>query len=178
MNNEDALPIRVRTTCADDAPQLRELRLEALRNHPIAFTADLAESEAFPPEHWRERAAAGAGEGREAVFVAERDERLLGMTGIYVVANRPKLAHTAVIWGVYVRREARGCGVGKMLVNAALDWARAKRLKIVKLSATVAEDPAPRRCYERCGFVPYGVDPMAVQVDGKFYDEVLMSCQL
>jgi GNAT superfamily N-acetyltransferase len=113
------------------------------------------------------------------VFVVEVDGgRLVGMTGIYVPPNRPKLAHGATIWGVYVRPEARGRGVGQQLIRACIDWARGKGLVIVKLSATIAQDAAPRRCYEACGFEAYGVDPMAVQVDGQFYDEVLMACRL
>ena len=168
----------IRTTRAEDARQLRELRLEALRSHPVAFTADLSESEAFDDQHWVERARAGSGEGREAVFVADNDDgRLVGMTGIYVAPNRPKLAHSATIWGVYVRPEARRRGVGQGLSHACLDWARGKGLVIVKLSATT-EPPAAQRCYERCGFEAYGVEPLAVQVDGRFYDEVLMAHRL
>jgi ribosomal protein S18 acetylase RimI-like enzyme len=168
----------IRTTRAEDARQLRELRLEALRSHPIAFTADLSESEAFDDQHWVERAVAGAGDGREAVYVADASGgRLVGMSGIYTPPNRPKLAHSGTIWGVYVRPEARGSGVGKALVNACVEWARAKGLVIVKLSATT-EPPTAQRCYERCGFEPYGVEPLAVQVDGRFYDEVLMARRL
>jgi ribosomal protein S18 acetylase RimI-like enzyme len=174
---QEAMPILVRTTRAADAHQLRELRLEALRLHPVAFTADLAESEAQPPEFWVDRATVGAGtDGRQALFVAELDGALVGMAGIYVDPKRPKLAHSATIWGAYVRAAARRRGIGQKLVGACADWGRANDLRIVKLSA-VNDGPA-RRCYERCGFVTYGVEPMAVQVDARFYDESLMALKL
>jgi GNAT superfamily N-acetyltransferase len=175
--SQEATPIRIRTTSAADAQQLRDLRLEALRLHPVAFTADLAESEAQPPSFWAERARAGAGgDGRQALFVADLDDALTGMAGIHLQPNRPKLAHSATIWGVYVRAAARRRGVGQRLVAACCDWARANGLRVVKLAA-VNDGPA-KRCYERCGFVTYGVDPMAVHVDGQFYDEYLMALKL
>ena len=168
--------VRIRPTTRADAPRLRELRLEALRGNPLAFTADLAESENKPAEHWDELAARGTGAGKEVIVVAEAGGEFVGMTGVYT-PPQPKLAHAGSIWGVYVRESARGRGIGEAMVHAALDWARAKQLKTVRLSV-VATNHWAKRCYERCGFTVYGVEPMAVQWEGQFYDEFLLICRL
>jgi len=168
--------VRIRATKRDDGLRLRELRLEALRGNPLAFTADLAESENKPPDHWDDLAARGAGAGKEVIVVAESAGQLIGMTGVYT-PPQPKLAHAGTIWGVYVREGSRGRGIGEAMIHAALDWARAKELVTVRLSV-VASNHSAKRCYERCGFAVYGVEPMAVQWEGQYYDEFLMVCRL
>jgi RimJ/RimL family protein N-acetyltransferase len=168
--------VRSRPTTRLDGPRLRELRLEALRGNPLAFTADLAESEKKPPDHWDDRAARGAGAGKEVIVVAESDGELVGMTGVST-PPQPKLAHAGTIWGVYVRESHRGRGIGEAMIHAALDWARSKQLVTVRLSV-VATNHSAKRCYERCGFAVYGVEPMAVQWLGQYYDEFLMVCRL
>jgi ribosomal protein S18 acetylase RimI-like enzyme len=58
----------------------------------------------------------------------------------------------AEIFGVWVAPEARGKGVGRLLVSALLDRARDRELKLC-----VAETSrAARRLYERMGFRPTG----------------------
>jgi RimJ/RimL family protein N-acetyltransferase len=180
----DAIQIRPVTT--DDVEALRTLRIEALRLHPISFTADLAETESRPPDAWREQIAATLGPtATSAIFVADAGDagagaRLVGMTGVYTPVQ-PKLAHVGTIWGVYVRQTYRGGGVGRKLIEACIDWARSKRLVGLRLSAVAHEadeNGAARRCYERCGFVAYGVEPHAVLFDGRLYDENLMALTL
>ena len=58
-------------------------------------------------------------------------------------------------------------------------WRRiaARRVGCRKRSVGKANVSA-RRCYERCGFKEYGVEPEAVFVDGSYYDEALMFVRL
>jgi RimJ/RimL family protein N-acetyltransferase len=169
--------VKIRSTVRDDGPRLRELRLEALRLNPLAFTADLAEAEARPPEHWEDMAERGGiGPSRQVIIVAEAGSELVGMTGVWT-APQPKRAHIGGIWGVYVRPAARGRGIGEAMLKAAVDWARSQELRILQLGVTACNHSA-KRCYERCGFTVYGVEPMAVCYEGQYYDEFLMACRL
>ena len=156
---------RVRPVTPEDSVALRELRLEALRLHPIALTSDLAEAEARPAESWSELCARAGGGGGEVVFVADSGGgALAGMAGVFTMKT-PKLAHVGTVWGVYVRDDFRGRGVGDALVRACIQWARAKGLVTLRLSV-VERNEAAVRCYERCGFVRQGVEPMAVSGKG------------
>ena len=168
--------VKIRPTFRADGPQLRELRLEALRGHPLAFTADQAESESRPADYWDDLAERGAGAGTQVIIVAESGGELIGMTGVFT-PWQPKLAHSGTIWGVYVRESHRGRGIGEAMVHTALDWARSKKLVTLRLSV-VATNHSAKRCYERCGFAVYGVEPLAVQWEGVYYDEFLMVCRL
>ena len=79
--------------------------------------------------------------------------------------------------GVYVRESFRRRGVGEALIRAAIDWARHKGLVGLRLSSVQGNDGS-LRLYERCGFVAYGVEPQAVQWEGKLYDETLLAMRL
>jgi ribosomal protein S18 acetylase RimI-like enzyme len=94
------------------------------------------------------------------------------MIGIYH-SELVKLQHNATIWGVYVCPEWRSLGIAGQLMASCIEWARARRLKLVKL-AVVTTNVAAIRSYARYGFRVYGIDPQALQYEGVFYDELLM----
>ncbi len=54
------------------------------------------------------------------------------MAGIYR-DPRPKIRHTATIWGVYVNPAWRGLKMGERLMQACLDWARSHEVIFVRL---------------------------------------------
>jgi ribosomal protein S18 acetylase RimI-like enzyme len=169
--------VNVRPIGVDDLHAFRAMRIEAVRDYPLAFTADLAETQGRPIEWWRDLVARNAGDGASVIMVADAGDReLAGMTGVWG-PTAPKLAHAANVWGVYVRPAYRGCGIGEKLLRACIDWARQKQLVTLKLSVVAGNDVA-RRCYERCGFTTYGVEPLAVRWEKEFYDELLMSIRL
>jgi GNAT superfamily N-acetyltransferase len=159
-------PITIRPTTADDASRLRALRLEALTNHPTSFGSAPEDVDNFD---WTKVA---TGSEIDAVFVAEHAGQLVGLTGIRR-GSRAKEAHHAFIWGVFVQPAHRRCGIAHALVSAAVEWARAQDVAIVKL--TVVPETGARSCYERCGFHVTGTDPACLYWEGQYYDELLMS---
>jgi RimJ/RimL family protein N-acetyltransferase len=164
-------PIRI-----EEAEAFAALRIEAVRDYPLAFTADHSETAARPPEVWRQQAARSGGDGSELIVLAWGGEQLAGMLGV-VAPNSGKLAHVGTIWGVYVRPPFRGRAIGQQMLRAAIDWARARPLATLKLSVVAGNDIA-KKCYEQAGFAVYGVEPLAVKWEGKLYDESLMVLRL
>ncbi len=156
-----------------DAPLLRELRLEALANHPVAFSADYAASAAESVRQWSERVVSYVSEDVGMISVAATHDRLVGMAGFHR-EKRPKTRHSGTIWGVYVKTEWRGLHVAEALLEECAAWARARGVVILKLGVITTNTPAIC-CYARCGFRVYGIDPQAVYYDGVFYDELLMA---
>lgn len=159
-----------------DAEVLANLRIAVLRECPIALTADLDETLSRPAEWWQEWATRSTGEGRELIMVADAGDVLAGMAGVRSQKN-PKLAHGGDVWGVYVRPDFRRQGLGEALLRGCIDWARAKGLLILRLGVAEGNDTASR-CYERCGFQVYGVDPQVIRWQGRLYDEFLMFLRL
>ena len=156
-----------------DAGALREIRLEALQNHPTAFGSDLESEINRPLSFWEEML---ADQVHNIVFVAEFEGIFLGMTGIYI-RDRVKLRHTGNIWGVYVKPNWRGLGIAEQIIKSSLEWAEEMSLQQVKL-AVVTTNASAIRLYKHCGFRQYGIDPNVIQWQGVGYDEVLMVCEL
>jgi ribosomal protein S18 acetylase RimI-like enzyme len=92
--------------------------------------------------------------------------------------SRAKARHKAHMFGMYVPSKLRHAGVGKKLVLAVLEFARKRPgVKLVQLTVTQGNAPA-QGLYERCGFVPFGVEPYAIAVGTQFVSKVHMWCDL
>lgn len=166
--------IIIREPNAADAVHFRELRLGALQDSPIAFTADYQKNFNHPMKYWQDLLSPHPDES--TIFLAEHTGKLIGMTGI-ARANSPKTRHAAWVWGVYVSPEWRGLRIGEEIILSCLDWARERGIVLAKLGVAAVNTPAIH-CYERCGFKIYGTEPRVVLYEGEYYDEYLMSTDL
>jgi RimJ/RimL family protein N-acetyltransferase len=162
----------IRPAVAEDAPRLRALRIEALADRPEAFAADHATAVAESIEAWVERIQRNTNDDSGVICIAGAGEQLVGMTGCGR-GHWPKTRHSAIIWGVYVNPEWRGLHVAEALIEECIDWGRAQGVVTVKL-AVVTTNTAAVRCYARCGFSVYGVEPKAIWYNDMYYDELLM----
>jgi len=163
--------ITIRPAKEADAQAFHTLRLEALKGHPIAFSADYEVNAARPVSYWEDRMRE-LGEGGTIYFATDQDG-LVGTCGIHR-GESPKTRHSAFVWGVYVRPAWRGLGIAEALINACLAWGRTHEVTIAKLGVAT-NNTAAIRCYTRCGFTVYGLEPSALYYDGVMYDELLMA---
>lgn len=148
----------LRRLIPDDAVAYRALMLEAYSETPIVFGTAPHEALAQPDSWWRARCSAEP-DSAQLVVGALDGERLAGVLGVQF-AQRERERHKATLFGMYVRRSARAAGLGRRLIEAALDAARARAgVRIAQLAAIEGNDGA-LRLYERCGFVRWGVEPM------------------
>jgi RimJ/RimL family protein N-acetyltransferase len=165
--------INLRLAAPDDAAAVRELRLEALSLHPEAFSADLTITAAEGAEVWAERIAGYQTSSSGAICIASFSDGLIGMTGIGR-GHWPKTQHFATIWGVFVSPEWRGYHIAEQLFTVCFDWAKGEGVTVINLGVNISNVNAIR-CYSRCGFTIYGVEPRAIYLHDIYYDELLMS---
>ena len=162
--------IEIRRLLPADAALYRDVRLEALRLSPEAF-GSAYETESVHPVGWfAERLAHGA-----VILGAFRGGELAGIVG-FVREVGPKRQHKGMLVGMYVRQAARGAGVGRLLIEAALALA-AQSVERVQLVVVKGNEPACR-LYRRAGFVEYGLEKHALKIDGRYYDDILMAKDL
>jgi ribosomal protein S18 acetylase RimI-like enzyme len=150
--------------------------LEAYERHPDAFTSSATERAALPLAWWEARVTM---EPRppEMVFGAFQEERLVGAAGL-LFESREKTRHKATLYGMYVAPEARRGGLGRQLVLTVLEHARVREgVTVVQLAVTDI-NAAAQALYQRCGFVPFGVEPFAVAVGSRFVSKIHMWCDL
>jgi len=167
----------VRRLRPGDAPSYRALMLDAYARHPDAFTSSPTERSALPLSWWQARLAVEP-LAKEIVFGAYTGEGVLcGATGLSF-ETREKARHKAQLFGMVVLASHRAHGVGAALVQAALAEARSRPdLRLVQLTVTQGNVSA-QRLYERFGFVPFGIEPMAVAVGEGYVAKVHMWCDL
>jgi GNAT superfamily N-acetyltransferase len=130
---------------AGEAAVLRDLRLRALRDAPMAFASTFAREEAYTPEEW---ARWGTAEGR-VVFIAEP---AAGLASGVIDDDDPALAHLYAMW---VAPEARGTGTGRALVEAVVAWALGRRARRLTTSVTQGNS-AGLALYVAAGFTDTG----------------------
>ena len=172
-HNLSAHTANIRLALPADAENVRLLRLEALAAHPAAFGADLEQNQKQSVEDWAERIAAYQREETGLILVAEVGSQLVGMCGL-ARGNSPKTRHTSFIWGVFLQADWRGQKLIDQLIAGCLHWAGLHAITVVNLGVSVSNIPAIR-AYLRFGFSVYGVEPMALYVDGVYIDELLMT---
>lgn len=141
----------IRTTSEDDWQAVRTLRLEMLRDYPLAYGETLEHALTVDEAGWRFRAARGTAPGQTSI-VAIDGERWVGHMGGYI----PDATSGPLLVGVYVAPDYRGdaAGVSRRLLDAVEDWAR---LHGDTLRLEVHEDnPRAIRFYEKLGFTLTG----------------------
>jgi ribosomal protein S18 acetylase RimI-like enzyme len=161
--------IEVRRLTPADAARYREIRLAGLRNSPEAFGSTFETESLKPMSSFAERLRSSA------VFGAFRGTELLGIAG-FAFHEGVKEAHKGLLWGMYVRPNARKSGVGRQLVDAVVDFAR-QQVEILQLRVVADNEPA-RRLYAGLGFVEYGLEKSSLKQGGTYYDEILMALDL
>ncbi|MGW0180747.1 GNAT family N-acetyltransferase [Nocardia sp. NPDC003345] len=127
-----------------DWPRFRRIRLLALAEAPYAFGSTLAEAEARTDRGWRDLLAA------RTQFLCTTGDLDLGTVGAVAEGDG---AHLISMW---VAPDARGAGVGDLLVRSVIDWARAGGHPAVRLEVSDGNDIA-ERLYHRHGFRRTGV---------------------
>ena len=159
----------IRTLGASDAEAYRALMLEAYGAYPQAFTSSVAERAAMPLSWWEKRLSGAL----DCLLGAFEGDELAGIVGL-AYEPREKARHKVTLFGMYVNAARQHKGMGRRLVEAALDEARKQpRLKVVQLTVTAGNDAA-FALYRRCGFIQYGLEPLAVRVGVEYFDKVHM----
>jgi ribosomal protein S18 acetylase RimI-like enzyme len=138
----------VRRLAAGEVDLLRDIRLRALQDAPLAFGSTYAREAAFEPAEWERRARESAAGERSVTFVVEpRDGMAAG-----VIHDDAAIAH---LYGMWVAPEGRGRGAARTLIDAVVAWAVGRGARHLMTSVTEGNDAA-LRLYQRSGFVDTG----------------------
>ena len=78
---------------------------------------------------------------------------------------------------MFVKNENRGEGVGLELVNHVKIYAKNNDIKHLYLGCN-AQNYGAIKLYKKCGFKVYGTRPDYTKIDNKFYDDLIMMCEL
>ena len=156
-----------------DWRDLRAMRLEALRLEPAAFSSSHEETLAWPDDVWRRRLESE----RRLHLLAKCQNHPVGIVGGYLGSDDGDDS-VAVVFGMYVTREHRGKGIGRLLLTSLIDRLSAfPQITAIRLGVTETQEPA-RGLYESMGFQVVAKTEHGIVVGDWRYDELIMELRV
>lgn len=133
--------------------------------YPDEVTMTLEEEKEFLERHLTS--------GNSFMLAAYLEGRLAGNIAVNGVASTRKMCHRASL-GIAVRKDYWGLGIGGVLIESALHYAR--ELGYEQLELGVFDDNGrARHLYRKLGFEEWGVTKRAFRLeDGSYRDEIMM----
>ena len=163
--------VAIRILTPDDAAAYRVIRLEMLEHEPEAFSSSPEDHSKLSEEEIRRRLAVDLAE--HFVVGAFVDGQLVGAAG-FVRESQLKSRHKGRIWGVYLRAEMRGQGIGRGMLQSLLDRAvKIDGLEQILINVTTAQ-VAAQSLYRSLGFVSFGIERRALKFANRYLDEEYM----
>jgi ribosomal protein S18 acetylase RimI-like enzyme len=144
----------------------KAVRLNALLDSPFAFGSTYAREAEFPESEWLARVERWSGE-KGAGFLAIDGDCACGIAGSLLDPHDASRAQLVSMWTAPTHRRQ---GVGKILVDAVVDWAESRGIKTLLLMVVSTNGPAIH-FYEQLGFAktgrtePYPNDPALVEYE-------------
>jgi ribosomal protein S18 acetylase RimI-like enzyme len=129
----------------------KAVRLRALQDAPYAFGSTYAKEFQLGDSDWIKRVERWNGESG-AGFLAMDEDTACGIAGAFLDQNDAARAQLISMWTAPTHRQR---GIGRLLVNGVLRWARDQNARILQLMVTSNNEPAIR-FYQRLGFTPTG----------------------
>lgn len=164
--------VTIRPIAESDLRTYRELRLEALQAHPEAYGSDYNEQANDPDSVWMGRIRASLQGKASRIFLAEDGGQFVGLLAAYRDMGA-KVCHSAKLVSVYVRQNYRGRRLAERMIDQVLAWCASVNVRILHLTVVTSNTPAIR-CYQRCGFAVYGIQPEVIRIGTQYHDELLM----
>ncbi len=156
----------IRLLTQDDFTIWKAIRLEALKEHPQAFSGSYEEESLRSDEEWKKRLK------DSCVFAYFDNNKIAGVVGYYPHQVK-KDAHRAEVYTTYLQSNSRNKGVMSALIQALAEHARKSGIEQLELDVTAHLSEA-KKCYERNGFTVYGTKPRTLKIAGKYYDTLMM----
>jgi len=144
----------------------KDVRLRALQEAPYAFGSTYAREVQFTEAEWLQRLERWNGESG-AGYLAMEGNVACGIAGSLLDENDPTRAQLVSMWTAPTHRKS---GVGRLLVGAVFDWAKARDVRTLLLMV-VGNNERAIRFYQTLGFTktgrtePYPNDPALVEYE-------------
>ena len=142
------------------------LRLESLKTEPNSFLSTFDEEKKYSKQQWQNKFNQGVW------FGYFKDGNMIAMVN-FLIGNKVKIMHTSEISGLYVKKEYRGQGLAKQLVEFILQYAKKKKISQIYLGCN-ANNINAINLYKKFGFKVFATRPKYVRINNIFFDDFLM----
>jgi RimJ/RimL family protein N-acetyltransferase len=158
--------LEIRPLAEPDATAFRQIRLQAISDSPSAVWPTYEEEARRTVEEIELRIQRTP---TQVVFGAFIDTKLVGIAGLRREPLK-QVKHKAVLWGVFISPDRRREGLARKLFSRVLSFARDEGVLQIQLCVN-AENERARSLYRSLGFRSFGLEPRAMRVGDKYFDE-------
>ena len=163
--------MKIRILNKSDALMYQEVRLNALKHNPEAFSSTYEREVEFSLETVEKRI-----EPVKNKFVLGAFDHNGSLVGIitFMRENGLKTSHKGNVFGMYVAPEIRGRGLGRLLMTELIRKVKnCEGLEQINLTVVSGNNSA-KQLYKSLGFEVYGVEKNGLKFNGQYFDEDLM----
>lgn len=165
--------ITIRKSSMHDFDTIKTTMLQALQTDPTAFTVSHEEYMRNSDYWWNMYIDPYIRAVNASMFFAEEDGKTHGMIGV-LYSTKERSQHVSTIVWFYVAPEHRSKKIGAALLNACLDEIKTKAfIKKINLTVTSNQERAIAM-YVKNGFTEAGRQKDELQINGTFYDFIMM----
>jgi L-amino acid N-acyltransferase YncA len=157
--------VEIRALLPEDWSAVAEIYWDGIRDGLATFETEMPSWEAWDSAHLREHR-----------LVAVVDGEVVGWAALSPASSRRCYAGVAEN-SVYVARDARGCGIGRALLDELVKAARLAGIWTIQTSI-FPENRASLALHERCGFRVVGTRERLAKRDGIWRDTVFLEKRL
>ncbi len=165
------MDFQIRQLRADDAEAFSKLRRELTADNPIPMGLTMEEELARPLQGFRDQLSYPEPNAAFGAFVGSE---LAASAAVAWPSKLPSSRHKTTLWGVFVSPRFRRVGLGRIVVQRAIEHAESAGVRRINLTVYVP-NPAAVKLYESLQFEHCGVEPEAICIDDTYYDGCQMS---
>jgi L-amino acid N-acyltransferase YncA len=157
--------VELRALLPEDWSAVAEIYWDGIRDGLATFETEVPSWEAWDAAHLSKHR-----------LVAIADGEIVGWAALTPASSRRPYAGVAEN-SVYVARDARGCGIGRALLDELVKAARLAGIWTIQTSI-FPENRASLALHERCGFRVVGTRERIAKRDGIWRDTMLLEKRL
>ncbi|MDQ6985251.1 MAG: GNAT family N-acetyltransferase [Candidatus Dojkabacteria bacterium] len=166
--------MNIRKLHKNDFTEYKRIKLESLKEEPIAFDSSYEELKIWNEEKWQSIFSDFLNEDECIFYLAEEDNQVVAFAYIELI-KKTKKNHIASFPTMYVNNDYRSQGIASMLLEKLIDEIRHNFKQIIKIQLSVyAPQKAAINLYKKFGFEIFGEFKKELQYQDKFYDQIAM----
>ena len=108
------------------------------------------------------------------MLLACEEDKIIGNSGISRDSAKGSRLHHVGTFGISLRKQFRGDGIGRILMETVLSEAKQKLNLKIAILTVFANNPTAPKLYESLGFKKYGILPQGILYKGEYIDLVYM----
>jgi len=163
--------ITVKSASPADFQIIKNLMLTGLKEDPKAFSVDFEDYNKNSIEWWNSYISPYVFSLKDKMLLAFEGDTPVGMIGI-LYDYRSRRTHIATIVWFYISNNYRGLGIGKELLNKAIEDAKSQKMKKITLFVNSQQEKAINM-YKKYGFTANGKLEKELLIGNEYVDTLI-----